>query len=272
MQGASRHSLAAARDRIDAITADPAPDALRRLSGELFAVVHLLAGQARLRRLVSDPAVEGEDRSRLLIDLLGDRVSERAREVVDVLVRSAWSRPGDLVDATDELAAHVLFGAEEKDDALDEVEDELFRFGRILDREPRLRSALTDRSAPEPNRQALLDDLLADKVRPATATLVSEVVLHPRGRTIDRGLEEYGRLAAALRERLVARVRTVVPLTDDQQQRLADGLAAELGHRVHLNVEIDTELVGGITVRVGDELYDGSVAHRIALVRRLMAG
>jgi F-type H+-transporting ATPase subunit delta len=98
------------------------------------------------------------------------------------------------------------------------------------------------------------------------------VVLHPRGRTVDRGLEEYGRLAAARRERLVARVRTVVPLTDDQQQRLADGLAAELGHRVHLNIEIDPELVGGITVRVGDELYDGSVAHRIALVRRLMAG
>jgi F-type H+-transporting ATPase subunit delta len=67
-------------------------------------------------------------------------------------------------------------------------------------------------------------------------------------------------------------VRSVVPLTDKQLKRLADGLAAELGHSVHLNVEIDPDLVGGLTVRVGDELYDASIAHRIATVRRLMAG
>ena len=49
-----------------------------------------------------------------------------------------------------------------------------------------------------------------------------------------------------------------------QLTRLADTLAAQLGHQVHLNIEIDAALVGGLTVRVGDELYDGSVAHRIA--------
>lgn len=272
MRGVSRDSLRAARSRVDRLTTEPPPDALRRLAGELFAVVHLLTEQPRLRRVVSDPAVGADQRAALLTGLLADRVSAGASEVVDALVKSAWSRPADIVEATDEIAAEVLFAAEEREDRLDDVEDELFRFGRILEREPRLRSALTDPSLPTDRKKSLLDDLLRGKVREASAALIGEVVLHPRGRTVDRGLEEYGRLAAARRERLVARVRTVTPLTEEQLTRLAEALAEQVGHRVHLNVEIVPDLVGGLTVRVGDELYDGSIAHRLAAVRRLMAG
>jgi F-type H+-transporting ATPase subunit delta len=272
MRGISRQSLGAGRARVDELTADAGADELRRLAGELFPVVHLLAGEPRLRRIVTDPAVGADQRAELRGGLLGDRVSASAAAVVEVLVRSSWSQPADIVDAADDVAAQVLFAAEERDDALDEVEDELFRFGRILEREPRLRSALTDPSLPAERKQSLLDALLQSKVRETTRVLIGEVVLHPRGRTIDRALEEYGRLAAARRERLVARVRSVVPLTEEQLTRLAEGLAAELGHRVHLNVEIDPDLVGGLTVRIGDELYDASIAHRLAAVRRLMAG
>jgi F-type H+-transporting ATPase subunit delta len=272
MRGVSRQSLDAGRTRVEELTADARPDAMRRLADELFPVVHLLAAEPRLRRIVSDPAIGADQRAALLGGLLGDRVSPDAGEVIEVLVRSPWSRPADIVDAADDIASQVLFAAEEQDSTLDDVEDELFRFSRILEREPRLRSALTDPSLPADRKQSLLDALLEGKVREATRALVREVVLHPRGRTVDRALEEYGQLAAARRQRLVARVRTVVALTEEQLTRLSDGLAAELGHRVHLNVEIAPDLIGGLTVRVGDELYDASVTHRIAAVRRLMAG
>jgi F-type H+-transporting ATPase subunit delta len=215
MRGISRQSLAAGRARVDELTADVGADDLRRLASELFLVVHLLAGEPRLRRIVSDPAVGADQRAELLGGVLGDRVSASAAAVVEVLVRSPWSRPADIVDAADDIAAQVLFAAEERDDTLDDVEDDLFRFGRILEREPRLRSALTDPSLPAENKQSLLDALLQGKVRDASQVLIREVVLHPRGRTIDRALDEYGRLAAARRERLVARARSVVPLTEE---------------------------------------------------------
>jgi F-type H+-transporting ATPase subunit delta len=272
MRGVSRQSLEAVHARVRELTADSSGKKLRPLADEVFAVVHLLTEQPRLRRIVSDPGVGADQRAGLIRDLLGDRLSAEAADIVDVLVRSPWSRPADIVDAADDVAAEVLFAAEDQDGKLDDVEDELFRFGRILEREPRLRSALTDPSLPTDRKEALLDALLDGKVRAATTVLVREVVLHPRGRTVDRGLEEYSRQAAARRERLIARVRTVLPLTDKQLKRLADGLAAELGHSVHLNVEIDPDLVGGLTVRVGDELYDASIAHRITTVRRLMTG
>ncbi len=274
MQGVSRASLAAIREQLDSLLAggtkkDAAKQ--RTIAEELFAVVGLLEGNPRLRRMLSDPAVHGDRRSALAADVLSSSsLSDATKTIVEAMVRASWSRPADLVDAVDQMAAQALFAGAEHADALDEVEDELFRFGRILDREPALRSALTDPSLPAERKTKLLDSLLGDRVQDATRVLVRELALHPRGRTIDRGLEEYARVAAARRERLVARVRSVVPLTEAQLTRLAAVLAERLGHQVHLNVELDPDLIGGLTVRVGDVLFDGSVSHRLALARRVM--
>jgi F-type H+-transporting ATPase subunit delta len=276
MQGVSRPSLAAVREQLDSLlTGGSKKDAAeqRTVAEELFAIVGLLEANPRLRRMLSDPAVHADRRARLAADVLGESsLSDTTAQIVEALVRASWSRPADLVDAADQMAAQALFAGAEHADALDEVEDELFRFGRILDREPALRSALTDPSLPAERKTELLDALLDDRVQDATRVLVRELALHPRGRTIDRGLEEYARVAAARRERLIARVRTVVPLTDAQLTRLASALADRLGHEVHLNVELDPDLIGGLTVRVGDVLFDGSVSHRLALARRVMTG
>lgn len=272
MRGVSRESLAGLRERLDEATAQQAAAAQRQIAEELFSVVHLLDDNPRLRRVLSDPATDPGRRERLVAGLLAEQVSAATAAVVTSLVRASWARPRDLVDAAGELAAQALFTTEEADDSLIDVEDELFRFGRILDREPQLRRALTDPTVPADRKATLLESLLGDRVRPATLELVRELVLHPRGRTVDAGLEEYARLAAARRERLVARVRTATALTEEQEERLGEALRASLGHRVHLNVEIAPELVGGLTVLVGDVLFDGSIAHRLALARRQMAG
>jgi F-type H+-transporting ATPase subunit delta len=274
MRGVSRASLAVVREKLDALLQSVSAEAAQRtIAEELFSIVALLDSNARLRRMLSDPGVPADRRARLAEDLLGHAsLSEQTDEIVDAVVRSTWSRPADLVDAMDELAAQALFAGAEQTGHLDDVEDELFRFGRILDREPQLRSALTSPSLPADRKSALIDALLGDRVQDATYVLVRELVLRPRGRTIDRALEQYGQLAAAWRQRLVARVRTVVPLTDEQLERLAASLAERLGHEVHLNVELDPDLIGGLTVRVGDVLFDGSIAHRLALARHLMTG
>jgi len=275
MQGVSRASLATVREKLESVlSGGKKKDAAvkQQVAEELFSVVALLDSNARLRRMLSDPAVDAGRRERLAADLFATRLSAPSSAVIEALVRASWGRPTDLVDAADELAAQALFAMAAQVDVLDEVEDELFRFGRILDREPTLRRALTDPSLPAGRKTELLQALLGDRVQAATLVLVHEVVLRPRGRTIDRGLEEYGRLAAARRERLVAQVRTVVPLSDEQLDRLSAALADRLGHQVHLNVELDPDLIGGLTVRVGDVLFDGSIVHRLALARHVMTG
>jgi F-type H+-transporting ATPase subunit delta len=97
-------------------------------------------------------------------------------------------------------------------------------------------------------------------------------VLSPRGRTLERVLEEFLSLAAHRRSRMVARVTSAVPLSDDQQARLADSLAREFGGEVRLQVVVDPSILGGLTIRVGDEVIDASVARQLDTAHRKLTG
>jgi F-type H+-transporting ATPase subunit delta len=117
-------------------------------------------------------------------------------------------------------------------------------------------------------RVKLLRDLLGQKVLPVTSKLLIQSVKAPRGRNLDRVAEELADLAAARRDRYVAHVRTPVALTGQQEQRLTDTLSRLYGRAMSLQVEQDASLLGGLIVRVGGEVIDGSVAGKLASARR----
>jgi F-type H+-transporting ATPase subunit delta len=153
--------------------------------------------------------------------------------------------------------------AAEKARRLDAVEDELFRVGRLVAAHSELRMALADRSAPVESRVALVGQLLRGKVSEETMLLVGQAVAHPRERSFDATVELYGEVAAERRSRVIALVTAAVPLTERQRDRLVSALSRLYGHEVHLNVEIDSDLIGGVRVEIGDEVIDGSVATRL---------
>jgi len=273
MQGASRDALAGLRDAlVQSVDATADATALQRLSDDLFAVVSLFAGTASLRRAISDPALEADAKIGLVDQLLRGKVGDAALDLIRQTARSRWSEPRDVVDALEAVAVEAALSQAEQENQLDEVEDQLFRFERIVNAEPDLRTALTDRNLPADRKQALLARLLDGKVSPVTRALVERVVLSPRGRTLERVLDEFLTFAAQRRSRLVARVTTAVPLSDDQQSRLADSLAREFGGEVRLQVVVDPSLLGGLTVRVGDELIDASVARQLDTAHRKLTG
>lgn len=270
MQGASREALshvwAHLEQRLEAASADDAA----KVSDDLFAVVTLIDEQVGLRRALTDPAVESERKSALVDAVLASRISAPALQTVRDLASSRWSRTRDLADAGEQLAVLArLIGADRaRSSQSDEVEDELFRFARIVESRPALRDALADRNLPRDNKVSLVNALLAEKTTPATLSLVVQLVSHPRGRTPEEGLAEYGAIAARRRQRFVARVTTAVALTDDERSRLRAALANLYGHDVHLQIELDPQVVGGLVVQVGDEVIDGSVAGRLAQARQ----
>ena len=268
LQAASRESLADLNARLDVFVDQVGAADLDRLADQLFSVARLLSGETTLRRHLADPSVPEEARTGLVQRLLGSRLDRPALEAVAAAVAARWSRPVDLVDALEALARNAVLGSADKGQRLDEVEDELFRFGRILDREPDLSALLADTGRPLDGRLGLLDRVLAGKVTPATATLLRQAVSLPRGRHLDVIAEELAELAAARRELSVARVTTPVRLTPDQEQRLTGSLSRLYGRPMSLQVELDESLLGGLVVRVGGEVIDGSVAGRIEAARR----
>jgi F-type H+-transporting ATPase subunit delta len=199
-------------------------------------------------------------------------VSDGALSLVKAVAAARWSAPGDLTDAVEQLAVQAIVAAAEMEGRLDELEDELFRFGRVVAGQPELRIALTNPFVPAQAKRRLLTDLLEGKVSPEALRLITQAATNPLGRSLDVSLETYAKIAAQRRERLVAEVHVAAPLSDEQRGRLARALATMYGHQVHLNVVLDPRVSGGMTVRVGDELIDGSVATRLAAAgRRLVA-
>ncbi len=269
MRGASRGSFIMAREQLTAALADRADPAV--FGEELFAATHLLDREPGVRRALTDATSPTAARSGLARRLLDGRVSAPTVDLVSGMADSHWSSSRDLADAAAQLAVLATAAAAERDGQLDDLEDELFRFGRILGAEPALRSALEDQGPPDEDKRSLLDALLAARVTPAALRLITQAVIYPRGRNLETTLDEYGRLAAAWRQRLIAVVRVATRLTEDQRGRLAAALSQTYGHDVHLNVVVDPGVVGGISVQIGDEFIDGSLASRLATLRQRLA-
>ena len=138
----------------------------------------------------------------------------------------------------------------------------------MIERSSELRTALTDPEVSVDNRVALVGGLLNGKANPTTVALVTAVVTSPRGRKPSPALDALAAEAASRRETKIAVARVAVPMDDDLRNRLEAALGATLGHAVRLQVEVDPDLVGGIVVQVGDEVFDGSVARRLGQVSR----
>jgi F-type H+-transporting ATPase subunit delta len=272
MLAASRAALKEAQDRLDAHLDQVPPAELTELADELLAVVDVLDAQPALRRLLTDPGADPDARVRLFDRLFGERLRPGVLEQVRPLVRARWSHPGDLADTLELLAFQADLAVAERAGELDEVQDELFRFSRIVGGQPDLYRLLANQAAPADGRVELLDRLIEGKVHPATLRLLSRTVRAPRGLPLEDALERLVELAAQRRERYVAYVRTPVGLTEEQESRLAGTLSRIYRRQIDVVVEIDPELLGGLVIRVNDEVIDGSVARRLAVARRLLAG
>jgi F-type H+-transporting ATPase subunit delta len=290
MEASSREALVAVRERLAELTQGPSgllaktrdvltrqprvatPDEQSTLADELFAVARLLDGQITLRRSLSDPAGKPEERAGLARRLFASRLSAAAVDLVETVARQRWSRPPDLVEAFMALGIEAALDAADARGELENVEDELFRFGRIVGGDQSLARILSDRKNPAEGRSALLDSLLSGKANPTTVQLVRNVLTGPHVGTAENAIERLSEIASRRRGQSVARVITAVPLTDAQEQRLTQVLGRIYGRTIGLQVTVDPSVLGGLVVQVGDEVIDGSIAHRLEVAQRRLAG
>ncbi|MEI8261210.1 MAG: F0F1 ATP synthase subunit delta [Actinomycetes bacterium] len=269
MLGASRESLAACQEGIDARRHDAM---FARLPEDLFAVASLLDGQRQLLAALADSGQPSSFRDGLVRDVFATRVSELAMDVVLLVVSRRWSSESDMVLALELLADQAAFTVAQNDSSLDATEEELFRFGRALDASSDLQMALTDPAQSATVKSNIVRDLLAGRGTVATSQVLQYAVGHLHGRRIDSVIETLCALAAQQRQRMVAEVRVAAPLDDAQRTRLQSLLSRLKGREVRLNVAVDPSVLGGVHVQIGDEVIDGTVASRMEQARRALLG
>jgi F-type H+-transporting ATPase subunit delta len=268
---ASRASYADALDKLTADTGKATAARLLTIADEILSVAALLRGQPRLRRALTDPSRRAVERADLLRGLLSGKLSDPAVDALATLVSGRWSRPSELLDATERLGVDAVLRSAAKAGKLADVEDELFRFGQIVSGSAGLAVTLSDPGAATGRRVKLVQDLLKGKVQATTLRLVEVGLEGFGGRSFESSLARLVELTAAKRDREVAYVTVAKPLGDAEEQRLTAKLSDMYGRQVSLKVDVDPNVIGGVSVQVGSDLYDGTILRRLNQARQAFA-
>ena len=231
-------------------------------SEELFAVVDALDSTSALRRALSDPGTDPAAREGLAREVFGSRTSAPVVDVVIAACRMRWGSPSNFVAALERQAVRAELRSAEAAGRLTAVEDELFRFARVVEAQRELRNSLADRSVPLVHRQQLVQDLLSDRTGPSTVRLARRAVA-ARERTFGNTIDSYVDLAAAQRNRSIATVRVAHPISGDQIDRLTAALSRQAGRPIAVQVVVDPSVIGGVRVEQGDQVIEGTVAGRL---------
>jgi F-type H+-transporting ATPase subunit delta len=269
------------------------PGSLGVLSDDLEAIEQLVLANAPLRAALSDTTMRGPVRRSVLLALQEVKVSEPARRLAafaaaavrapDVPAALAWvatrirhaaegqtfeEAPLSLTESRQRVSGYATAVEEPlATEDLESIEDDLFRFARIVAATPTLRSALVDRDLALEARQGLADQLLEGKVSPASLALVRYAIVGGRARDIVGTLDYLVEQTAKARGWRIARVRAAAPIEDAQRTTLADSLAALAGSPVELQVVIDEALLSGAVIQIGDLQVDATARGRIDALR-----
>ncbi len=235
---------------------------------DLFAVVDVLESSPILRRAVTDPGTPEGARRALVHGLFDGKVDRAVADLVAEAATLRWAGGRRFAAALERQAVRAQLIAADRRGQLEDAEDQLFRFARLVESNPDLRNVLADRSIDLSKRQELVEGLLTGRATQATILLAKRAVV-ARERTFANTIEGYVTLAAAQKNRVVATVRVAKPLTPGQRERLRDALTQQVGREVAIQEVIDPEILGGVRVELGDEVFEGTVSGRLEAARRL---
>ena len=268
MKATSRQSLAVARGALEKKLSSV--DSATVLSRELLAMVVVFDSNSALSRALTDRSRSVADKTELINRVFAKSINEATLSFVHELIALRWSSPSDLVVALERLGIEADAAAAEKDNSLDQLEAELFTFTQTVRKSSELRSVLNDRARSGARKSTVITALLQGKASDNAIRLMSALVDHPRGRTIDALLADLSEAIASRKNRTIAHVKSATVLSPAHIDRIAQSLSQQIGASVRVNVEVDPTVVGGISIRFGDEVIDGSIATRISSAQRLL--
>lgn len=268
--GSSRQSLLSMRAALDSKLKDLSHPAAIEFAADLFTVLTVLSSSVGVRRALTDNSRDASSKAELISNLFGKNIGAPAQALIANAASLRWSSPAELADAIEQLAVEAEASAAEKNNELEKLEDQLFDFTRVLIANPDLRQALNTSADSDAGKVALLESVVKSKYANSTINLLRRVVVLRRGRSIDSTLTTYSHYVSTRKDRLVAHIKSAIALSDAQRSKLVAALTKQMGKEVHVNIEIDPKVLGGISIRYADDVIDGTVFNRLAEAGRAL--
>ncbi len=272
LKGASRQSLAVTRSALEKIISGVDAATAAKISADLFAMVKVLDSSSAARRALTDYARDESAKSTLGKDIFKGLGSTQALEIVSKMAGLRWSSPRDFGNVLEFLGVQALVASAEKSGSLADLESEIFSVSETIAKSPELRAFFAVRNVVSAPKSELLTSLLSGKVTQATLDLTSYLVDHPRGRNVEAGLNDFAAAIAQIKDRQIAHVVSATALSAEQISRLSKSLTKTFGREIKVNASVKQEVIGGMSIRVADELIDGTLLTRISQADRLLAG
>lgn len=263
MGAQTRHSLDQARSILAKSTSMTV-----ELASELFQGAMGLSGSAALRQALADSAAS-TDRRQVLANQAFASLSTDAKKLVEALVDMRWSHPEDIQAALEDLAIRVCAGSAQPDT---DLVGELLAISGVVHQDPELELTLGSKRASAEGKVSLLTALLGKKVSAEALAIVSHLVSDPRGRRIGAMLQNAAQTVADHHGKGLAVVTAAKALSAKQSQTVDEMLASRYGRDHYLALVINPDVVGGLKIRVGDDVIDGSIATRLHDLRVQLAG
>ena len=168
--------------------------------------------------------------------------------------------------------AQAVFSLGKEQGTLDAWGDDLAMLSRIVE-DDRIATYLTNPSVAAERRIEAFETSLNTNVQPEARNLARMLVERNRTMLIPDIREMFDAQLRAERGIAVANVTTAEPLNDAEQDVIRQKLETMTGQKVQLAMEIDPNIIGGVIIRIGDQVIDGSVRNKLEKMRsRLMAG
>ncbi len=235
---------------------------------ELFAAAAAIAGSSQLRSALADGAADPAAKS-AVVERVFASLGRDARAVLDAVVRARWSSQADLVAGIEEVAVRAIASSAP---ASVSIPDELAAFGAAVRSDADLEHAVGSALVAGDRKAKVVARLLTGRASEQTVAILTGLVAASRPRRIGELLRETSEIVADEAGKSVATVESAAPLTAAQLRRIEASLTARAGREVTINQVVAPSVIGGVRIRLGDEVIDGTVSRRLAELRLSLAG
>lgn len=163
--------------------------------------------------------------------------------------------------------AAALFNAAEKAKMVDRVESDLGLISYALETSPNLLDAMISPLIPAFKKRSVVQSIFKDNLAEITISYLYLLIDHQREEAMLQTEEEYLELANEARGIMSAEVITAIHLNEDEEVKLKEKLDDMTGKRVRLEKRIDPGIIGGVVIKIGDRVIDGSIKGRLAAIK-----
>jgi len=166
--------------------------------------------------------------------------------------------------------ARALFEAAQDEEKLDEIREQLGQFADVLDKDRELQVFFF---SPYFSTQEKVDGLrrAVDGAEPIFLNFLELLLENHRMSAIFRIRRGYDKLWEEHNRLLPVQVTSAVELDEETVRHIGDRISEQTGRRVDLSSSVEPDILGGIVVRVGNQVLDASIRNRLETLRKQVA-